>query len=209
MLHFWWLLPSFPNAWSTVRALRSGYTYPHMCTCMHTHVWVCTWTHVGTHNLSTHTHGQRPPCPHMHSGAHTYLPPTHMHIHTPIHMHVHTCTQAHMHTYTRTHNTHTHTPYKHTHTCSPSHLNIWGSEGSQGTVDMEGGLSFTHHLCPQRQLPRQSILHPQPSHILGTPAPMVLHSTLQVLPKPAYPEASAAPSTPVFKWPGCPAAHSK
>ena len=44
----------------------------------------------------------------------------------------------------------------------------------------------------------QSILCPQPSHILGTPAPMVLHSILQVLPRPAYPEASAAPPTPLF-----------
>lgn len=193
---------------------RSGHCAPDTLT--HTCAHACTpmcgcvhGTHVGTHNLSTHTHGQRPPGPHMHSGAHTYLPPTHMHTHTPIcmytHARTHTCTHTHVHiTRIQTHHTNTHT-----HTCSPSHLNIRGSEGSQGTVDVEGGLSFTHHLCPQRQLPRQSILRPQPSHILGTSAPMVLRSTLQVLPKPAYPEASAAPSTPVFKWPGCPAAHSK
>lgn len=175
---------------------------------MHTHVWVCTWgTHMWTHIIyPPNTHGQRAPNPHMHAGAHTYPPPTQMHTHTPICMYTH----ARTYTCTHTHNMHTHTPYKlthtHMHTLTFEHTGIRGLSGHSRCGRRS---PFTHHLCPQRHLPRQSILCPQPSHILGTPVPVVLHSTLQVLPKPAHLEASAAPPTPVFKPPGCPIAHSK
>lgn len=61
------------------------------------------------------------------------------HPHTCTPTHLYACTHMHTHTHAHTHNMHTHTPYKLTHTCTHSHLNTWGSEGSQGTVDVEGG----------------------------------------------------------------------
>ena len=104
---------------------------------MHAHPCVGVYmghTHVDTHNLSTqHSRTKGPKSTHACRCPHLLATHTHAHPHT--HMHVHTCTHIHMHT----HNMHTHTPYKLTHTCTHSHLNTWGSEGSQGTVDVEGG----------------------------------------------------------------------
>lgn len=146
---------------------RSGHCAPDTLT--HTCAHACTpmcgcvhGTHVGTHNLSTHTHGQRPPGPHMHSGAHTYLPPTHMHTHTPIcmytHARTHTCTHTHVHiTCIHTHHTNTHT---HMLTLTLEHTGIRGLSG--------------HSRCGRRSLLHSPPLPPKAAPKAEHPSPTSL-----------------------------------
>ena len=165
---------------------RSGHCAPDTLT--HTCAHACTpmcgcvhGTHVGTHNLSTHTHGQRPPGPHMHSGAHTYLPPTHMHTHTPIcmytHARTHTCTHTHVHiTCIHTHHTNTHT---HMLTLTLEHTGIRGLSG--------------HSRCGRRSLLHSPPLPPKAAPKAEHPSPTAFPHSGDIRPNgaPLYPTGPA------------------